>query len=162
MFLENTLIDTSDGFKEIKDLQRGDEINTLRGLKKLARLVKLPITNKNNFVKFPRECNGNVPTQDVTCLEVQLLVFDYKLVPASEFVNNVEFVEKVTIDNQEFMYNLLFEDQEYIHVNGLLFTSHHPSHPVHGLSHSEYFDPLKYRPGLFFEHAVTYKQVFNT
>lgn len=161
MFLENALIDTEEGLKEIQYLQRGDMINTLRGPQKLAKLLKLPIINKNKFVKFPKECNGSVPSNDIVCLEVQLLVFDYKLVPASQFIDNVAFVEYINVED-EFMYNLVFEEQEYIHINGLLFTSHHPSHPVHGLTHSEYFDPLKYRPGLFFEHVLSYDRVFNT
>ena len=66
-------------------------IKTLNGYKPLARLMKNEyIMFGQEFVKFPKNCFGNnVPQKDVLCTKQHPLMFDFKLVPASEFVGKL-------------------------------------------------------------------------
>lgn len=158
-FHESTLIDTEDGLKEIKDLKRGDNIVTLNGLKPLARLMKNEyIIFGQEFVRFPQGCLGpNLPTKDVLVTKPHPLMFDFKLVKAEEFVGKIPGVKIVKSLSDQ--YNLLFETQEYVTVEGLTFVSHHPNHNIKGLKQEEYFNILQYRPGHFKEHVNSFKEI---
>jgi hypothetical protein len=160
-FRAGTQIETNDGLKAVEILTRGDMIKTTSGFVPLARLmVSEPSVNDQYFVLFPQHCTGNnVPNLDLYVTKHHLMVFDYKLLPCEQFVGKVENVSIEVL--QEKQYNLIFETQEYIHVHGLLFVTHHPNHPVHGLQHDEYFDPLKYRPGVFYEMVTKYVDIFT-
>ena len=60
-----TLIKTKKGLQEIRELERGDEILTLRGYKKLAKKVKTSLINEN-YIKFPQNCfKPHVPERDL-------------------------------------------------------------------------------------------------
>jgi len=157
-FHEFTTILTKDGPKFIKDLTRGTMIKTLNGYKPLARLMKNQyIMFGQEFVKFPKNCFGNnVPQKDVLCTKQHPLMFDFKLVPASEFVGKLYGVSIVKSPSDQF--NLLFEEQEYVNIEGITFVSHHPNHD-NGLRLEEYFNQLKYRPGIFKEKMFKFEDL---
>lgn len=160
-FHKETKIPTPEGFKDICNLKRGDIINTIDGPKPLARLMKNVISNpKQTFVKFPKNCFGNnTPLSDIYVTPPHPLVFDFKLVPAQAFVGKVPGVELVQSCTNP--YNLMFEEQTYVQIEGLFFVSHHPHHPSQTLEKHEYFNPLKFRPGIFYEEVTTFEDVFG-
>ena len=160
-FHENTPIMTEHGKVPIKDLKRGTMVQTLNGLKPLARLmVNEYIIFGQEFVKFPAHCLGeNVPTTDVLCTREHPLMFDFKTVAAKEFVGKVKGVEIVHSTSNQ--YNLLFEEQEYVNIEGITFVSHHPNH-VKGLKIEEYFSPMKFRPGVFKEKLFKFEDLSLT
>ena len=157
-FYKNTLIITDNGKKRINQLKRGDMIQTLSGFKPLARLMKNNKVHSNQeWVRLPAGCFGpNSPSQDLLCTKPHPLVRNHKLCSASEFVGRVPGIEVVTRPGDQ--YNLLFEDQEYIMIQGVCVVSHHPHHPDKSLQLEEYFNPLKYRPGVFNEQVVTFDE----
>jgi hypothetical protein len=159
-FAPGTQIETSSGLQNIETLTRGTMIKTLSGFKPLARLMISEPSTKQEFVKFTKGCTqSGAPLEDLYCTRPHPLVLNFKLVAAELFVGKVDGVEIVVSEQNQ--YNLLFETQEYLYIHGLLFVSHHPNHPVNALSIDEYFDQLKYRPGVFFEQLWKYEDVFN-
>ena len=158
-FHENTPIMTEHGKVPIKDLKRGTMVQTLNGLKPLARLmINEYIIFGQEFVKFPAHCLGeNVPTTDVLCTREHPLMFKFKTIAAKEFVGKVKGVEIVHSTSNQ--YNLLFEEQEYINIEGITFVSHHPNHSNNSLKIEEYFNPMKFRPGVFKEKLFKFEEL---
>jgi hypothetical protein len=135
-------------------------IKTMNGYKPLARLMKNEyIAHGQRFVRFPKNCFGSTPHNDVMCTASHPLVFDFKCIPASEFVGNHPGVEYVNESSHQ--YNIMFETHEYIPIEGLVFVSHHPQHPVLPLKPHEYFDVFKYREGFFWEDVKKYDEIFT-
>lgn len=156
-FPSDTPIQTDKGLKKISELKRGDLVQTLNGLKPLARLMKTGHTKNHTWVRFPAGCLGNnVPSNDLLCTKPHPLVRNHKLCGATNFVGKVQGVEYVVKRDDTF--NLLFEDQEYLLINGVCVVSHHPHHPDKPLRKEEYFNQMKYRPGLFTEHVVSFEE----
>ena len=157
-FEENTLIQTEKGLMPIKDLKRGDVISTRSGPRPLALLMMTPCVS-HTFVKFPAHCFGlNVPIKDTLCTPPHPVGVNFKQVPASEFVGKVEGVCYETIETSAY-YNLQFDTPEWLCIQGMWFTSHHPTHVAQPLPRCMYIDAGKYRQGKFYEEVYRYEDV---
>lgn len=84
-------------------------------------------------------------------------MFNFKTIQAKEFVNKVNGVSIVHSTSNQ--YNLMFEEQEYINIEGIIFVSHHPNSSTNYLKKEEYFNPIKFRPGVFKEKFFKFEEI---
>ena len=133
-FRGDTQVKTSEGYKNIESLKRGDLIMTNAGLQPLSKLHKSkPIP----MIKIPTGLLGeNLPNRDVfVCkwhpLSVKILTDDNDDEP--EFLHMLAgeleiFDEVKKVSRGDAAYNLIFDKHHEIDVGGLKFLSHHPNH----------------------------------
>jgi hypothetical protein len=57
-------------------------------------------------------------------------------------------------------YNIQFDTPEWISVQGMYFTSHHPNHPVSPLPKDMYHNIGNYREGTFQEDCVSFDEAW--
>ena len=161
-FHPHTEIETENGPVMIKDLKRGDSIKTLSGYKELSKLLKTDVAGKvQSFVKFPQGCFGeNLPRNDVYCTRYHPVGVNWKQVPAENCIGRVNgcVLVKLTVASY---YNLQFDTAEWIDIQGMMFTSHHPQHSVSPLPKNEYIDLSHYREGKFYEDTYTYEDALG-
>lgn len=156
-FYEDTDIITDKGLVKIKNLTRGDMIQTLDG--SFKPLARLNVQHSHEFseypyVKFPKDCfTQNVPSRDLLLSPPHPVVHNFVCRPANWYVGKIPGVELVK--KGQTYYNLLFDTPEYLSVHGMCVTSHHPNHPDAPLKLEEYINPLNYRPGTFMEEVKT-------
>jgi hypothetical protein len=149
-----TPIRTNYGVKQIKDLVRGDMLCTSNGLQPLTKLMKTKVIKTHKFVKFPAHCfTYNCPTIDTYCTPPHPIGINYKKVPALLLVGQVRGVVYEDIECNAY-YNIQFDTPEWLTINNMTFSSHHPQHELYSLKEKEYIDSLKYKP-------CTYKESYD-
>ena len=133
-FRGDTQVKTSDGYKNIENLKRGDMVMTNAGAQPLAKLSKgLP----TSMIKIPKDLLAkNVPNRDViVCpwhpLSVKILTSDDDDEP--EFLHMLAgeleiFDEVKKVDEGNAAYNLILDKHHEVDVGGMKFLSHHPNH----------------------------------
>ena len=158
-FFPDTLIKTSDGLKEIQDLKRGDLLITENGQVPLTKLMVTHTKGHYDFVKFPAHCFAlNCPEKDTYCTKPHPVGVNFKQVPASEFVGKVRGVEIVTKECDNF-YNIQFDTAEWMNIQGMMFTSHHPQHEILPLKYDEYLSKSNIRQGKLRETLFNFHEV---
>ena len=132
-FRGDTQVKTSDGYKNIENLKRGDMVMTNAGAQPLAKLSKgLP----TSMIKIPKDLlSKNVPNRDVVVcpwhpLSVKILTGDDD---EPEFLHmwagELEIFDEVKkVDEGNAAYNLIFDKHHEVDVGGMKFLSHHPNH----------------------------------
>jgi hypothetical protein len=134
-----TLIDTSVGLREIKDLVRKDEIVTKNGNVDLTQCHRTATIGKIDYVHLPKDClTEGVPSYDVYVTPPHPFSLDYKSLPDEDIeyrleprqlVGRIPGVEKVQLEVDSY-YNPVFDSSQIINVGNLKFFSHHPNtHP---------------------------------
>lgn len=158
-FPPETLIETYEGKKMIKDLVRGELILTKSGYK---HLTKVAITqnedNKFEYIKIPKNTFGSLPVEDLFLSRhhpFSLGFKDFKAdnktrklinpgvsywLIADQLKNRFPGVELVVLDKS--YHNLIFDDEEEFSVYGMKVLSHHPrGHPL-GIKEEDYFSKI--------------------
>jgi hypothetical protein len=142
---------TKDGEKEIKDLKRGDLVLTNDGYKPLAKLsvtknptnLELKLAQKTTskwMLKIPKHALGhNLPSQDIYTTQTHALSlgkvsedgdddFEFTHLFARELLKvDLGCVEE-NIQEEKYVYNLIFDKHYEVSVGSLRFLSHHPNH----------------------------------
>lgn len=101
---ESNMIMTSNGYKQIINLIRGDEIITNNGSAKIKAIYKIPIFQEIEFIKIIKgEIDGNLPLNDViVTLEHFFLINGCKVVakylPYKKVKIYVDFIYHIGID----------------------------------------------------------------
>ena len=133
-FRGDTQVKTSDGYKNIENLKRGDMLMTNAGHQPLAKLTKGgPIS----MIKIPKDLLAkNVPNRDVVVcpwhpLSVKIVTGDDDDEP--EFLHmragELEIFDEVKrVSKGDAGYNLILDKHHEVDVGGMKFLSHHPNH----------------------------------
>ena len=141
---------TNKGLKQIKDLKRGDLIQTNDGFQPLAKLMRSfnpsdelllkKINTTNYFVKIPQNYfKKDLPSEDVYVskfhsISLKILSdkndkdFEYLHLNVDELVSLGDGIEYVRMLNEKKIYNLVFDNHYEINIGGIKFLSHHPNH----------------------------------
>lgn len=141
---------TNKGLKQIKDLKRGDLIQTNDGFQPLAKLMRSfnpsdelllkKINTTNYFVKIPQNYfKKDLPSEDVYVskfhsISLKILSdendkdFEYLHLNVDELVSLGGGIEYVRMLNEKKIYNLVFDNHYEINIGGIKFLSHHPNH----------------------------------
>lgn len=131
---------TQMGEKMIKDLKRGDLIETNDGFQPLARLLKIPILKNHNkdVIKIPKDYfKINTPNKDIYIMKTHPFSIGLKSEKDDKdyeykhfFAHNLLELEGIesSIKNERFIYNLIFDKHYEINVGNLRPLSHHPNH----------------------------------
>lgn len=161
-FHPHTMIKTLNGAVMIKDLKRGDCVETLGGFKPVSQIIKTNVIGESHdFVKFPPHCFGaNVPHKDVYCTRHHPVGVNFKNVPAEACIGKIPGVELVKM-NVAAYYNIQFDTAEWLNVCGMFFTSHHPNHPVSPLPKELYHNVGNFREGNFYEDTTDLDAAFR-
>lgn len=162
-FHPHTQIKTLNGNVMIKDLKRGDCVETLSGFKPVSRIIKTSVVGEcQDFVKFPTNCFGfNMPHKDVYCTKFHPVGINFKNVPAEECIGKVPGVVMVKM-NVGAYYNIQCDTAEWLNVCGIFFTSHHPQHPVSPLPKEMYHNIGHFREGKFYEEIVQFDDAWRS
>lgn len=157
-FHPDTCIKTTKGLVMIKNIQRGDMVETLAGFKKVSRVLKTDVVGEEQeFVEFPAHCIGvNMPYTEVLCTRKHPVGINFKNVPAEDCVGKLPGVNVVK-KTVNCYYNLQLDTPEWLNVRGMFFTSHHPNHPVSPLPKDMYHNMESYRDGVFHESIVDFE-----
>ena len=144
----DTKILTDKGYIEIKKLKRGDLVETLNGLKPIAKVIR-NYNLKNVFVKFPKDCFGkNIPNEDL------YITNDYYL--SENFIGkfNVSYEDINTL----YVYHIVLDTHQVIFSNNLTTTSLPPITNYHNysLKKEEYFDQSNYNEDNIGKHYPPY------
>lgn len=142
---------TKDGEKEIKDLKRGDLVLTNDGYKPLAKLsvtknptnLELKLAQKTTskwMLKIPRHALGHdLPSQDIYTTQTHPLSlgkvsedgdddFEFTHLFARELLKADLGCVEENIQEEKYVYNLIFDKHYEVSVGGLRILSHHPNH----------------------------------
>ena len=138
---------TKDGLKEIKDLKRGELVLTNDGYQPLARLVYSlnfrEYKGKQQMVKIPKDFfTKNIPNEDIYTtdthpLSVKVLSekedtdFEYLHLFVKELIglnNDDKKIKYEYLEEEKYMYNLVFDKHYELNIGGVKFLSHHPNH----------------------------------
>ena len=138
---------TKDGLKEIKDLKRGELVLTNDGYQPLARLVysynHREYKGKQQMVKIPKDFfTKNIPNEDIYTtdthpLSVKVLSekedtdFEYLHLFVKELIglnNDDKKIKYEYLEEEKYMYNLVFDKHYELNIGGVKFLSHHPNH----------------------------------
>lgn len=136
-FHSETLIELEGGVtKLVKDLKQGDMLMTDEGPKPLSKLIK-STCSKAEFIKISKDSFGeNVPSSDLLLTPDHPLGLSkektengnkYTHLSLKELVNNVKGMDYVVVETDN-LYNLVFDDQYVVNIQGLRVLSHHPNH----------------------------------
>jgi hypothetical protein len=140
-FYGNVEITTQQGAKKIADLSRGDLIMTNAGFQPLARLLKSVKPKETGryvdyIINIPKDYfKKGVPTKDILVsnphpISVKKIYngheHEYVHLIAKELtvLDGIDYIH----DDEEYIYNLLFDQQYEVDVSGIKFLSHHPNH----------------------------------
>jgi hypothetical protein len=142
---------TKDGEKEIKDLKRGDLVLTNDGYKPLAKLsvtknptnLELKLAQKTTskwMLKIPKHALGhNLPSQDIYTTRTHPISlgkvsedgdddFEFTHLFARELLKADLGCVEENIQEEKYVYNLIFDKHYEVSVGGLRILSHHPNH----------------------------------
>ena len=142
---------TKDGEKEIKDLKRGDLVLTNDGYKPLTKLsvtknptnLELKLAQKTTskwMLKIPKHALGhNLPSQDIYTTRTHPISlgkvsedgdddFEFTHLFARELLKADLGCVEENIQEEKYVYNLIFDKHYEVSVGGLRFLSHHPNH----------------------------------
>jgi len=138
---------TKDGLKEIKDLRRGDLVLTNDGYQPLSLLVYSPnfreYKGKQQMVKIPKDFfTKNIPNEDIYTtdthpLSVKVLSekedtdFEYLHLFVKELIwlnNDDKKIKYEYLEEEKYMYNLVFDKHYELNIGGIKMLSHHPNH----------------------------------
>jgi hypothetical protein len=156
--IEDTIILTKEGPKEIKDLKRGDLILTKNGYVPLAKNLLMPNdNNKYKYIRVPEKRFGSVPSRDLYISPAHpfslgfdgMKVRDGKvscpgrslIISAKELFSNVWGVEEVELEDKPY-YNLIFDQEEEFSANGMIILSHHPCAEGYQLPRDEFISKV--------------------
>tara|TARA_B100001093_G_scaffold3139_3_gene3242 strand:+ start:12887 stop:13705 length:819 start_codon:yes stop_codon:yes gene_type:complete len=155
----DTEIKTLDGIKRIKDIKRGEWVDTLGGFKKVSKMIRTNVLGEmQEFVKFPKDafCK-DMPYNDVYVTRYHPVGVNFKNVPAEECVGKVNGVKIENLETDAY-YNIQFDTAEWMNISGMYFTSHHPNHPISPLAKEMYQNIGNFREGVFYEETVNYEK----
>tara|TARA_B110000967_G_C18767832_1_gene501382 strand:- start:12 stop:1121 length:1110 start_codon:yes stop_codon:yes gene_type:complete len=131
---------TKDGLKQIKNLKREDLVLTNSGYQKLTKLLKsFPSENEDHMVKISKNfLKEGVPSEDIYVsgshpLSIKIISdendkdFEYLHLFVSELLS-LDGINNVYLNEEKFIYNLMFDKQYEVNIGGMKFLSHHPNH----------------------------------
>ena len=153
---ENTQVLTKEGYKNVKELKRGDLIKTYHNdYQPLAKLIKT-MNLTQEFILFPKDSiTKGVPNEDFMITRGHPIFYkdDYYL--SENFLNDKI---KVVIDKSPYMYHLMFDTHEVIYTNNLTTTSlpNITNYYNMYLREGEYIDKSKYNKDNIGKHYPPY------
>jgi len=158
-FPSDTLIDTYEGKKMIKDLVRGELILTKSGYKHLSKVIVSKVeSNEYRYVKIPKNKFGSVPEEDLYISEEHAFSLGFKdfkadnksrklidpgtsyWLLARHFKNNFDDIESVVLEKP--YHNLIFDDEEEFSAYGMKVLSHHPKGNPLRIEEEDYFSKV--------------------
>ena len=155
--LSNTLILLGNNEKrEIKDVQRGDEINCDGEIKRVCVINKQLLNGDAivNMVKFEMGSLGeNKPYRSLYVTKNHPIIYEGSRRPAYCFQNldgvtfykNIKMSDLLGVMEDYNLYDLQFEDDSSYMANGILVQSRSPYSDLTPLSKKLYFDESKYK-----------------
>jgi hypothetical protein len=123
-FRKGTLVDTDQGSVEIEKIDKS--YHTIRSLK-IIQITKTLLQEQLVTVESDA-INDNVPCINTTMSRKHIIVFQGKLVPIEELVNDktIYYIN----NGKEIVYNVMLETYNYMIINNMMVETLHPNNTI--------------------------------